>query len=393
MDPAAQRDVGMPRVVHLAKFYPPHVGGMETVVASFARAAAKAGWAVEVVCFDSASAVGDVCDTGVRICRTRFRLRPASQPLSARYLWVALSRARNADLVHLHAPNFLAVLAAMLLPRDRPLIVHWHSDVIGKGWLARALAPAERWLLRRASAVVATSDPYARASAALGGCPASKLRIVPIGVPDPATSAIAVPPLPAPLVQWLRGRKIVLGVGRLVAYKGFGVLVRAAGELHSDAATVIVGDGPEAANLERLIHDERLGDRVWLYGAASADELHALLGAATVFCLPSLQRAEAFGVVIVEAMARGIPVVATKIAGSGVSWVNGDSVSGFNVPVGDAHALAQACNLVIESTSLRHRLGAGARQRFLDQFEEGRATEAILALYREFGTHRQQTKS
>ncbi len=384
---SARSGDGTPRVVHLAKFYPPDAGGMETVVASLARGAAAAGWAVDVVCFASASSAGAPMPCGMRVYRAPARLRPASQPLSLRYLWMARRCARGADLIHVHTPNFVALLCAMLLPRDRPLIVHWHSDVIDKGWLARLLAPAERWLLRRATAVVATSAAYAQASAALSRCPPAKLRIVQIGVPDPTGSGDPPAPLPAPLAQWLRGRLLVLAVGRFVAYKGFDVLVQAAADLHAGAAVIVVGDGPQAGAVARRIRDARLDDRVRLTGRANPDELHALFAAATVFCLPSLQRAEAFGVVLAEAMAYGVPVVATAIAGSGVPWVNSEGISGFNVPVGDARALAQACNRIIDSPALHERLAAGARQRFLDFFEEGRSVQSILALYRELTAH------
>ncbi|NBO22562.1 glycosyltransferase, partial [bacterium] len=79
---------------------------------------------------------------------------------------------------------------------------------------------------------------------------------------------------------------------------------------------------------------------------------------------------EAFGVVLLEAMSYGLPIVATNIPGSGVPWVNQHGISGFNVPLGNSVALADACNQILASDELRSRLSQGARQRFFSEFIE-----------------------
>lgn len=377
---AAAAPGSAPRIVHWAKYYPPHSGGMESVVASLAEGAARLGHAVEVVCFSDAPGLRETRPCGARIARCRARLKPASQPLSLRYLLAAWSGARRADIVHLHMPNFLALLAAAALPRRQVLLVHWHSDVVNKGRIGRWLEPAQRWLLRRAQCVVATSEPYARSSPQLAQL-AGTLTVIPIGVPDLATRPLAAG-APAPLVGWIDGRPLVLAVGRLVDYKGFDVLVDAASRLRSDAAVLIVGDGPERAALQQRIDRLGLSRNVRLAGRLDDDELLAVFRHATLLCLPSRERAEAFGVVLAEALAHGLPVVATAIPGSGVPWVNQHGRTGFNVPVGDAEAIADACQAILGDRELHARMRAAARARYLEHFGESQAIEAFASLYR-----------
>ena len=145
--------------------------------------------------------------------------------------------------------------------------------------------------------------------------------------------------------------------------------------------TVIVGSGPLHAALQRAVDVAGVSERLLLTGRLSNVELHALFARATLYCLPSTYRAEAFGVVLLEAMAYSLPIVATDIPGSGVPWVNQHDKSGFNVPVRDPKALALACNAVLWSEDLRNRLSQGARHRFLTEFTEELSIKRMIALY------------
>lgn len=374
----------MLRIVHFGKYYLPETGGIESVTASLARGAAHAGHRVTVVCFRRGSASDDEVIDGVRVVRAPITRLIASQPLGTRYLRLCLREARDADVIHLHVPNMLGALCCLMVGRRPRLLVHWHSDVIDKGWLGQAFKPLETALLRRADCIVATSSVYAEASPTLQRF-RQKVAIVPIGVPDARTTESAGDggcEIPADLQAMIAGRKLVLAVGRLVPYKGFDVLVEAARNLHDDAIVVIVGDGPLRGSLQAAIDESGLSQRVCLAGRLSNATLHALFARALVYCLPSVHRAEAFGVVLLEAMSYGLPIVATNIPGSGVPWVNQHGVTGLNVPVGDPNALAQACNGILDSERERARLAEGARRRFLAEFTEDRSVGRMLATYR-----------
>ncbi|MDE1947006.1 MAG: glycosyltransferase [Burkholderiales bacterium] len=378
----------MLRVLHLGKFYPPDNGGIESVTAALARGAAAAGMATTVLCFEELGR-GDAQDGPVTVRRVR-AIKIASQPLCHAYLRQATRLAREADIVHVHLPNMLAAWAVTQIGAGPRVVLHWHSDVVGKGVLAHLSRPLERAMLRRADKVICTSQAYADASLPLRPF-AAKVVVVPIGVAEPEApvrNGAAVTPsgLPTRLQSHLEGRPLVLAVGRLVPYKGFAVLIDAAARLETDAAVVIVGGGPMQAELHRRIEAAGVDQRVMLAGRVDEATLAVLLRQASLFCMPSIERSEAFGVALVEALARGLAVVATRIPGSGVPWVNSDGETGINVEPGQPEALAQAIDCLLRDSGLRERMGQGARKRYEDHFTLERSTQAVLTLYRKLTT-------
>jgi len=369
----------MAGIVHFGKYYFPDTGGIESVTSSLAEGAARAGHAVTVVCFCTGTFPERDRLNGVTVLRAPITRLISSQPLGWRYLRLCLREARRADLVHFHGPNMLAALCCLLMPQHVGLLVHWHSDVVGKGWLGRIFRPLEQALLRRAGCIIATSPVYAEASASLRPH-LDKVSVVPIGVPEPAAGTSAVP-LPQQWADRLAGKRLVLSVGRLVPYKGFDLLVAAAAHLPADTLIIIVGGGPLQAELHAAIDAAGMAKRVYLAGRLDATTLDALFRRATLYCMPSRERSEAFGVVLLEAMAYGLPVVATNIPGSGVPWVNQHGVSGLNVPTDDAAALAEACNHILNSANEQARFSTAARQRYLEEFTEAVSVRKTLAIY------------
>ena len=373
----------MIKIVHFGKYYLPDNGGIESVTVSLARGAVAAGHAVSVVCFQKIPAKSlDVID-GVKVIRSPIARLVTSQPLGFKYFLHCLSAAKKANVVHLHAPNMLGALCALLIGRKTRLLVHWHSDVINKGILGKIFRPLESALLRRADSIVATSQVYADASETLIPF-RSKITVVPIGISDvkhEGTEAV----LPHSIEARVSGKKIILAVGRLVPYKGFSVLIEAAKCLSHESVVVIVGGGPLLQNLQEAIEIAGVNDRVVMAGRLSDEALHALFKRATLYCLPSIYRAEAFGVVLLEAMAYGLPIVATDIPGSGVPWVNQHGTSGLNVPVSNSSALAEACNQILCSEDLKNKLSYGARQRFLSEFTEDVSVKRMMAVYERLG--------
>lgn len=372
----------MIHVLHLGKFYPPDNGGIESVTAALARGTAAAGMATTVLCFEEHGR-GDAHEDGVTVRRVP-AIKIASQPLAMTYLREAVKRARKADIVHVHVPNMLAALAVTLIGPGPKVVLHWHSDVVGKGLLAHLTRPIELAMVRRADKVICTSQAYADASLTLRKL-ANKVVVIPIGVndvserrDDPATLQSM---LPLELRRHVGARPLILAVGRLVPYKGFSVLINAAKRMASDAAVVIVGGGPLKGELLKQIDTTGTSQRVLLAGRIDDGTLRALQCMATVFCMPSIERSEAFGVVLVEAMAYGLPVVATKIPGSGVPWVNLDGESGINVAPNDPIELAMGIDRLLQDHNLRIRLSKGARARYETLFTVQRSIDQTLLLY------------
>ena len=226
-------------------------------------------------------------------------------------LWL---RRLDGDLVVVHEPNPVALVSVVLArPRGR-VLVWFHSEVVRPQWKYRLLyRPFLRAVLRRAARIIVSSPELARHAVELQDF-RDKCVVVPFGVDTRrlvATDEVRVQ------VDALRARHhtpILLFVGRLVSYKGVDVLLRALNGI--EATTLLVGDGPLRTTLETQAQELRLS-RVRFLGEVSDTELTTLYRAADVFVLPSVTRAEAFGVVQLEAMACEVPVVSTNLPSRG----------------------------------------------------------------------------
>jgi glycosyltransferase involved in cell wall biosynthesis len=363
------------RVLGIGKFYPPeYLGGLESAVVALNAELVRGGCDVTYV-VSAVRGRGGVSDVdGVRVVRARSFGTLFSQPLAPGLVLAA--RRVPADVVHLHHPNPLGDLAA-LADRKRPLVVTQHSDVVRQRALWPFYGPAVRLALARARRIVVASEPYRAVSRELAGFE-EKVRVVPYGIdgarfePRPETARGAA----ALRAAWGgSGRPVVLAVGRLVGYKGFDVLLEAARGL--DAAVVLVGTGP----LERELK-AAAGANVTFAGRVDDAELPAYYAACDVFCLPSVTIAEAFGVVLLEAMASGKPLVTTRLP-TGVMAVNRDGVTGLVVPPRDPVLLREALRTVLEDDARRGEMGRVARRTYEAEYTSRVMAERYLTVYRE----------
>ncbi|HEX8501815.1 MAG TPA: glycosyltransferase [Pyrinomonadaceae bacterium] len=360
------------RVLHVGKFYPPHRGGMETHLRDLCERL-RHEVETEVLVADGVGAGVEETVGGVRVERVATRLRLGAAPVCPGM--VRRIRESRADIVHLHFPNPAAVLAYLAAGHRGALVVTYHSDIVRQSWTGRAFRPVLEHLLRRARAVIATSPDYVESSPVLRRFRA-RCRVIPLGIDSERferrdEGAVG-------RVRALHGPRLVTAVGRLVYYKGFEHLVRAMRE--TDGRLVIVGDGPLRPLLARERDAWGLGDRVALPG--EVEDVTPYLQAADVFALPSVARSEAFGIVQLEAMACGVPVVNTRLP-SGVPFVSPDGVCGSTVPPGDAGALARALNQLLDDPALRARYGEAGRRRVRAEFTADLMAERTLRLYRE----------
>ena len=144
---------------------------------------------------------------------------------------------------------------------------------------------------------------------------------------------------------------------------------------------LIGGTGALEHELRREIEELGLQGKVSLLGRVSEEDLPAYYGACDVFCLSSVQKTEAFGIVQIEAMSCGKPVIATNIPHSGVSWVNAHGVSGLNVAPENAKALAEAIVNVTQDPLDYQRYSQGAKKRYNELFTKEHMIEKCLNIY------------
>ncbi|MCS7034053.1 MAG: glycosyltransferase [Phycisphaerae bacterium] len=382
-------------VCHLGKYYPPAAGGIESHVQTLARAQAEAGARVRVVCVNHIGRDGhDVtytrygqsktvedADGPVRVtrlgrsaCLARFDVIPGLPRLLLDLQYSPV------DIVHLHTPNPTMLLTLAGLRISKPIVVTHHSDVIHQRFLVHVMRPLERIVYGRAAAILASSEAYADTSGVLQRY-RQKLAIVPLGCnlrpfahPSPEARASE---------EELRRRfgdaPLWLCVGRCVYYKGLGTAIAALRRV--PGRLMIIGQGPLREKLRSEASRLGVADRVIWQDHVSDAELVGAYRAATALWFPSNARSEAFGLVQVEAMACGCPVINTALVGSGVSWVSRDGESGLTVAPDDPEALARAARRLVDSPSLREALSEGARSRAAAEFSAERMAHRSLEVY------------
>ncbi|MBC7225244.1 MAG: glycosyltransferase [Anaerolineae bacterium] len=363
------------RILHVYKDYDPVLGGIENHIRLLAEGQTARGHKVAVLVTSLTTRTTVEDRGGVRVIKAGRALTLSSTPISLS-LPVYLARLRP-DITHLHFPYPLGEVAHLLFGRGRPTVITYHSDVVRQqGWL-RFYRPFLRRILRRADRIIATSPHYVATSPYLRDV-ADRCRVIPLGI-EVARFAQADPEA----VRALRdrfGAPLLLFVGRLRYYKGLPHLLRALQGL-PEARLVVVGDGPMRSAWEAEALALNLAGRVHFVGEVGQDELPAYYHACDLFVLPADQRSEAFGAVLLEAMASGRPVISTEL-GTGTSWVNRHGETGWVVPPADSEALRQAIQRLLEDEPLRQRLGEEAR-RWAQEFDVQALVDRVLALYEE----------
>ncbi len=364
------------RVCHLGKFYPPINGGMERFLQSLCEEEASSCQSRVLVASSGPRTTHQVVN-GVSVSRIACYGSVRSVAICPSFpYWVSK---QQADLFVLHEPNPLATLSYLLTKPEGKLIVWFHSEVVRQARLYRLYRPFMRHALQRAEKIVVSSPALSLHAQELQDFRA-KLTVIPFGID---LAHFASNPEVSRRAQSLRSRlqaPLILFVGRMVTYKGVDILLRAM--QHTDATLTLVGTGPLLPSLKDLARQLGIEQRTFFLGDVEEQELVSLYHACDVFVLPSIGVNEAFGIVQLEAMACGKPVVSTDLA-SGVPWVNQHGETGLVVPPGDVDALRAALASLIESESLRSEMGARARQRVDNEFTKERMADLTINLYRQ----------
>lgn len=372
------------KILHISKYYPPEPGGIENFVYDLANAQIKQGHDVYVLSHQTDFAKSNKLENinSVRVDRVRTFGQLAYAPVTPEFI-LRLSSAVNRfnpDIIHAHLPN-ISAFWLILLQKKCPLILHWHADVVAShidrkmSYLYRLYKPWETMLLRKADSIICTSNTYLKHSTALRQWH-KKCHVIPLGL-DPDRMNLGDnfqkrDKKDSPLT--------VLSVGRFAYYKGFEYLVAAAEKL-PDIRFIIVGDGPGYAAIKARVTEKGLQNQISLPGKVSGRELIQLFNHCDIFCLPSLERTEAFGLVLLEAMYFGKPLITTLIKGSGVNEVNQNGTTGLHVPTANAEAIVEAIDSLKKNAKDRMAMGNMAKSYFNDYFHIQPVAENIEKLY------------
>ena len=361
------------RVLQVGKYYPPHRGGMESHLEGLCGELKRFIDVEILVASSNGSQTSEELVDDVKVSRLGKLFRLRSAPFCPQM--VRQIRSSKADLIHIHHPNPAAVLAYLASGHRGRLVFTYHSDIVRQKVLSRFFDPILKLALNRADTIIVSSSNYIRSSYILP-LYEKKCRIIPMGVPierfeRPDLAEVA-------RLRKLFGPRIVLGVGRLVYYKGFEHLIAAmkfvAGRL------IIVGSGPLHNALQQQAESCGVSERVTFL--TSVDDVRPYYHAADVFALSSVARSEAFGIVQLEAMACGKPVVNTKLD-TGVTSVSIDGVSGVTVPPADPEALGKAINALLDNPLRSSAYGRAGQLRVKQHFSLQQMARQTLDAYHE----------
>jgi glycosyltransferase involved in cell wall biosynthesis len=381
------------RVLHVGKYYPPFAGGMENFLADLLGALRERGIDARGLVHDHSGRRSKRLERGDPPQEDYVRRVPSYgtllyAPLSPGFPSALRRQIRNfrPDLLHLHLPNTSAFwVLAIGCAKQVKWVIHWHSDVVPSnidGRLStayRLYRPFEQAVLKRATSVVATSDRYLASSEPLSRW-RHKCGVIPLGLDPKRFRRPAAADVLWAEVLWGSEKHRVLSVGRLTYYKGHEILIRAAASLEN-TRILVVGEGHLGGRLREQADSMGLRDRVRFLGSVTESEIRSLLSTCDCLCLPSIERTEAFGLVLLEAMVFAKPVVASDIPGSGVGWVVKHGETGWLVDPDNHDALSVALKRLLEKPNMLEGMGEAGRKRFESFFQIDAVASAVTRLY------------
>jgi len=353
------------RIAHVTATFPPYRGGTGNVCYHNARELARRGHEVTVI----TATVPGAPDHEERDSFAVRRLRPLVRVGNAPVLPGLVGALRGFDVVHLHYPFFGGELTALAAAQNRsPLVVTYHQDVLLQGAISLVglglRYTAGRAVLRSAARVLFTSEDYGNASHIRPLLRGNEKRLG--ALPNGVDTSLFCPAMNAHELGAHRSASsgkhtvlLVAALDRAHYFKGVDVLLDALARLPAGFRGVIVGDGDLRQTYEARALELGIGERVAFAGRVSDTQLVRHYQNADVTVLPSITMGEAFGLVLVESLACGTPVVASDLPG--VRTVVDHGRDGLLVPVRDDVALAGALQKICAGPALGRTMGERGR--------------------------------
>ena len=367
------------------KAYYPKVGGIETTITTLSEGLVKNFNAEVTALVFNAKKSFTTTDKSIQGVKVKYLANYgsiASLPISLSYFNSILKL--KGDILHIHEPFPWADLALHYLPRIRRnfsgIIVSWHSDIIRQKWVLTFYKKHIYSLLDIADRIVVSNDRLVNNSSFLPYYK-NKCTVIPIGT----NIRWAKNDDNSSFIDRTNSKKSILFVGRLVYYKGIDHLIKAMSFI-KDANLIIVGSGPLKSKIIEQIKNINLQDRIFIIPEVDEKLLQMYFKNCDLFVLPSVEKSETYGIVQIEAMACGKPVICTEL-GTGTSFINQNGVTGLVIPPRDANSLAEAINKLLSDDNLRLTLGNNAKNRAFNEFTSEKMVERMYNLYKEILSH------
>ena len=364
------------KILHLGKLCPLNEGGIELFSYDLLEYLNSKGIKADLLCFGDRSFNEQHKGFNYFSCKTNVKLNSAL--LSYDFFKSFKKIVKNYDLIHIHTPNPLADILS--LTSHKRIIIHWHSDIVRQKILYNFYKPIQQKVLKKANKIICTSPQYLESSVQLKRFK-KKAVIIPSGLDiKRLNSDFFIDENLNRLIEKIKNRKIILSIGRLVEYKGFEYLIESGKYIQENTVILIAGGGALYNKLINKVKSLNLEKKVYILGRV--EKIQSFIKLCDVFCLPSIDRNEAFGLVLVEALKFKKPLVTTDIKGSGMNYVNKEGITGLVVPPRNPKALAEAFNRILSDEVLYNNFSKNSGERF-NEFEISNIGNAIINLYKE----------
>lgn len=364
------------KILQINKLYYPYVGGIERVVQQIAEGLAdKTDMNVLVSTNQKKYIEEDI--NGVHVTRVPSIGMVGNLPIPIRLVSTLKSKMKDVDVIHLHMPYPFGDLACLLSRYKGKIVVWWHSDVVRQKKMMLLYKPIMNRMLKRADVIIVATEGHIEGSMYLKPF-RDKCVIIPFGV-DKEIEKAADLYIAKKDNKHTGNRVKFLFIGRLVYYKGCKVLLEAFKDVEH-AELILVGSGNMEQELKNMVKSFGIEDKVKFCGEVTEEELQEQLENCDVFVLPSIARSEAFGLVQIEAMAFGKPVINTSLP-SGVPYVSLDQITGLTVPPGDVKSLSRAMEWLVDHEEERLQMGIRARKRMKDEYRIETMLKRVLEVY------------
>jgi len=359
-------------ILQVNKLYHPVIGGIETVAKNIAELLNNSNeYIVDVLACQIKGHRATETINDVKVFRAASFGKKMGMPISLDFFSLFFKIFRQYDKIILHYPFPLAAFIAPFIPSNR-LLIYYHSDIIRQKIGSSIISPFVKYSLKRADKILVGSHNLIESSPYLKPLK-NKCIVVPFGLDinfnDNDNSQAEK------IKKAYQNKKILLAVGRLVYYKGFQYAVEAMKSI--DAQLLIIGSGPNEEKLKKLIAKFNLEDKISILPPQPSLAPYFL--ACDLFLFPSVERSEAFGLVQLEAMAAGKPVINTYLH-TGVEEVSINNKTGITVPPRDVKALSAAIKTLLSNPELITKYASQARERYQQNYTLNKFKDRIIKI-------------
>ncbi|MDO8571824.1 MAG: glycosyltransferase [bacterium] len=360
------------RILQVNKYYSPWIGGIEKIVQYISEGFSDGCFSMRVLCCNTKRVTSYEQEKDIFITRASSFGRFQGLPLSISFFFYFKKYIEQTDIIVLHHPFPLADLALLLFRPKKDIIVYYHADIIKRKIYTILFEPILQHTLRAAKKIVISHSSLLTSRTLRYH--REKCVVIPFCT-DTKKNRESSSEEKVCSLQRTYGR-FVLFVGRLVPYKGLSYLISAV--KYAPYNLVIIGEGPLEKSLRKLVRSEGLMEKVYFLPHQEEINLIQYYHAAEVFVLPSVLKNESFGIVLIEAMAAGCPLISTEL-GTGTSYINEHGVTGFVIKPKDFFSLGRALSLLHHDDITRIQMGVEAKKRVESEFKK----EHMLSGYRD----------